>query len=864
MTLSAGTRLGAYEVLSPLGAGGMGEVYRARDTRLGREVAIKVLPAELASDVERLRRFEKEARSASALSHQNIVTIYDIGSADGVFYIAMEVVEGATLRELLISGPLPIKKLLQIAPQVAEGLARAHEVGIVHRDLKPENVMVKKDGLVKILDFGLAKLSSTGSGSGEGSQLPTMTGTTPGVVVGTVGYMSPEQAKGEAVDFRSDQFSFGSMLYEMVTGRRAFQKKTAVDTLAAILNDEPEAIAAINPLAPPPLRWIVERCLAKGPRERYASTEDLARDLAGVRDHISEVSSGAGTRLAAPGRVRRRFVPALVSLALLVAGLAGWGIARGSAKKPSAANFKRLTFRSGVIGNARFAPDGQTIVYGASWRGGLASARTLYVTRTESPESKPFGLLGDIDILAISRSGELALLQDSMDSMGSIAGTLAVVSMAGGVPRRLVQNVYYAGADWAPDGKGLAIVHVVDGKHRLEFPIGKVLVPDGVDSARFSPDGDTIAIGKWIEPAQVSLIGRTGQSRRVLSSGWQNLNGPPCWSADGREIWFAGHKPGGRDALWAVDLSGKERLVTQTPGLLELDDISRDGRVLLAHHTLMRGLRGLGPGKSEELELSWLDNSWPSDLSSDGTTLLLTEQGEGAGAAPAIYLRGTDGSPAVRLGDGLAVALSPDKKWVLANVQPGGGKPGHSLLLPTGPGEAKELVMDGLDLGWGAFTPDGKRIVFSAAGKDGKSRLYVQEVPAGKPQAFGPDDVVIPDLTSPVSPDGRYVAGVRGDRVLLYPIGGSGEPRAVAGVSGGDQVIQWSADSRALYLYGQSSQSAKVWLLDLESGQKRLWKEIPAAGPLRVDRMRVTPDGKSYVYSEWSLLSELYLVDGLR
>jgi Tol biopolymer transport system component len=451
-----------------------------------------------------------------------------------------------------------------------------------------------------------------------------------------------------------------------------------------------------------------------------------------------------------------------------------------------------------------------------------------------------------------------------MDSMGSIAGTLAVVPMAGGVPRRLVENVFYAGADWAPDGKDLAIVHVVDGKHRLEFPIGKVLVPDGVDSARFSPDGDTIAIGKWIEPAQVSLIGRTGQSRRVLSSGWQALNGPPCWSADGREIWFAGHMPGQRDALWAVDLSGKQRLVTQTPGLLELDDISRDGRVLLAHHTLMRGLRGLGPGQSEELELSWLDRSSPSDLSSDGTALLLTEQGEGAGAAPAIYLRGTDGSPAVRLGDGLAVALSSDKKWVFANVNPGGGKPARNVLLPTGPGEARELAIDGLDLGWGAFTPDGKRIVFSAAGADGKSRLYVQEVPGGKPKAISPEGVWILDFTSPVSPDGRYVAGVRGDRVLLYPIDGAGEPRAVTGLSGGDRVIQWSADSRALYLYSQSNRSAKVWLLDLESGQRRLWKEIPAAGPLKVDRVRVTPDGKSYVYGEWSVLSELYLVEGLR
>src|SRR5262249_7547799 len=230
MAVNAGSRLGLYEVVSPLGAGGMGEVYRARDTRLAREVAIKVLPAELSSDPSRLRRFEKEARSASGLNHPNIVTIYDIGSEGGISYIAMERVEGETLRKQLVGGPMPTKKLISVATQIAEGLAKAHEAGIVHRDLKPENVMVTRDGLVKILDFGLAKLTHIESGEGE-SHLPTMTGTSPGLVVGTAGYMSPEQASGEDVDYRSDQFSLGSILYELVTGRRAFLKKTGAETL---------------------------------------------------------------------------------------------------------------------------------------------------------------------------------------------------------------------------------------------------------------------------------------------------------------------------------------------------------------------------------------------------------------------------------------------------------------------------------------------------------------------------------------------------------------------------------------------------------------------------------------------------------
>src|ERR1700693_5307999 len=265
MTLAAARILGPYEILAPLGAGGVGGGDRGRDTRLSREGAIKVLPAELASDAGRLKRFEKEARAASALNHPNIVTIYDIGTSDSCSYIAMELVAGKTLRELLFAGPLPVKRVLQIA----EGLARAHEAGIVHRDLKPENVMVTKEGLVKILDFGLAKLASTGVESGAGTNLPTETGTSPGMVLGTAGYMSPEQAGGEPVDFRSDQFSFGSILYEMATGKRAFQKKTGVDTLAAILNEEPQPLADLNPSAPAPLRWIVERCLAQAPEGRF-------------------------------------------------------------------------------------------------------------------------------------------------------------------------------------------------------------------------------------------------------------------------------------------------------------------------------------------------------------------------------------------------------------------------------------------------------------------------------------------------------------------------------------------------------------------------------------------------------------------
>src|SRR6202521_1037240 len=282
MALTSGTKLGPYEIQSPLGAGGMGEVFRARDTRLGRSVAIKIMAAAFSADCDRLDRFEQEARSASALNHPNIVTIYELGQDGSTHYIAMELVEGKTLRELLVSGLLPMQKAIEIAAQVAEGLTKAHEAGITHRDLKPENLMVSDDGFVKILDFGLAKLASP-----SGSDICT-TSTTPGLVLGTVGYMSPEQASGDRLDFRSDQLLFGLVLYEMVTGKRPFQRSTAAETMVAILRGAPEPITRQNRDAPAPLCWAIERCLAKEPDKRYVSTRDLARELAAIRDCFSE------------------------------------------------------------------------------------------------------------------------------------------------------------------------------------------------------------------------------------------------------------------------------------------------------------------------------------------------------------------------------------------------------------------------------------------------------------------------------------------------------------------------------------------------------------------------------------------------
>jgi serine/threonine protein kinase len=835
----------------------MGEVYRARDARLGREVALKVLPAELSEDRDRLSRFEQEARSASGLNHPNIVTVHDIGRSDSTSYIAMELVEGKTLRELSAAGPLPVRRVLTVAVQVAEGLAKAHGAGIVHRDLKPENVMVSKDGFVKILDFGLAKLVEPESG--QVSVMPTLAKpeTHPGVVMGTVAYMSPEQASGEPLDFRSDQFSFGSILYEIASGKKPFQRKTAAETMSAIIREEPEPIGKVRAEVPPPLRWIVERCLAKDPEERYVSTRDLARELASVRDHVSEVTSGAEAIDLGPRplrRARRSTVLTASVLLLLVGIIGGWLIAAKRLPKSSAPSFRRLTFRSGALNNARFTPDGQTIVYGATWAG---TKQALYAVRPESPESRPFDIEGDI--LAVSSSGEMAVLLEP----NPLFGTLARVPFAGGVPRRAVERVPYASADWSPDGKELAIVRV-DGQGHLEFPIGKVLYegPD-INAPRFSPRGDTIAFFQRGKTGSVMVIRSSGEGAKAIASGFDLPGGAPCWTPDGKEVWFTGtREPGKPSRLHAADLAGKVRLVAQMPGELELDDISREGRVLFAYHTIITSLRALTAGDSVERDLTWLDLSVPSDISPDGKTILFSEVGEGGGKTASVYLRNIDGSPAVRLGDGQALALAPDGKSALIRLP---GAADRFVLLPTGAGEPKTIGLAGFEeIDVAAWLPEGKEFIFGGQEVGKKWRVYRVNVQGEKPRAISPEGVRIPFfMTGPVSPDGRWFFGARGPgKWFRFPIEG-GEALPIAGLEPGDYPIRWASD-RSFWV--RRFRSGDVWRLDLPTGRKTPGSKLKTAADatLGVIRVVMTPDGRSYAYAASRAHSILYVVEGLK
>ncbi len=860
MTLTAGTRLGPYDILAPLGAGGMGEVYRAKDPRLGREVAIKVLPESFAQDRDRLARFEAEARAASALNHPNIITIHEIGAANGTSYIAMEYVDGTSLRDSLASGALPTKRLLDVAVQIAEGLAKAHAAGIVHRDLKPENVMVSKDGFVKLLDFGLAKLFVAPMDQATHAPTAIHQETTPGTVMGTVGYMSPEQASGRPVDFRSDQFSLGSILYEMATGQRAFQKGTGAQTLAAIIQDEPEPVAQVNPKAPAPFRWIVERCLAKDPDERYASTRDLARDLKSVREHLGEVTSTASGVSGVVEPVRRRARWPLALAAVLGAALLGLFAGRrtSGASQPT---FQRLTFQRGTVSTARFGPDGSTVYYTAAWSG---PPPRIYSLRPGIPESSPLPLPG-ASLLSISSSGEMAILLEPNYSLTGFAlhGTLARVPLSGVAPKEILANVSFA--EWAPGSSELAVAHRAGGKDRLEYPIGKVLYETAgwIQNPRFSADGKTIAFidhSAAGDDGGISIVDLAGK-KTDLGPNWATVQGL-AWSPDGGEIWFTAAREGIERMLYGVTPAGKLRLIRSMQGTPALLDVRKDGGALVTEDDYRSSLLAFPPGETAGKDLTWFD--WSSDraLSTDGKLLLFDESGEGGGAAGGVYLRPTDGSPAVRLGDGVGVALSPDSAWALTRVT---SNPSHFVLVPVKTGQPKAFPPD--DLGrptYGAFLPDGSKFVFVANAQGRGSRLYVQDLAGGPPKAVSEEGITNARIF--VSPDARWIVAIGPDaRAHLYPMAG-GSPTDLASSKPADYPAGWTADGKSLYV-SQMGIPCTVDLIEVASGRRTHVRDLSGADAGGVNQfgpVRVTPDGKTMLSGIVRVLSTLYQVQGLK
>ncbi len=863
--LAPDTLLGPYRIVAAIGAGGMGEVYRAVDTRLEREVAVKVLTDHLANDRESLRRFEQEARAAGMLNHPNIVAVYDIGIEGDRRYIVSELLEGESLRVRLRLGAVPPRKAIDMAQQVARGLAAAHEKGIIHRDLKPENIFVTRDGQVKILDFGLVKLMAPRvPGMHPQHPLddtaPTLPGTPtePGRLLGTVGYMSPEQIRGGAGDHRSDIFAFGAMLYEMLTGRQPFRGDSPIETLNAILKDDPPDVAEVNPRIPMAIDRVVRHCLEKNPEERFQSARDIAFDLGALSGLTSQTFVRPTLRNL---RWRDLVKPlAYIGAALVIAAAAFFlGQQRGTMPPP---RFHRLTYRSGTIFNARFSPDGQTIFYGARWSG---LPMTLFSVRADSPESRDLGF-GVADILSVSRNGQLAIsLHRHPIGYLRERGTLAQVAIAGGAPRELAEEVEFA--DWHPDGRSLAVVRSLNAKTRLEYPIGTVLYEtDGwIGQPRFNPDGDTVAFIDHPftndDRGSVAIIPATGHgSRRLLTSESQSANGL-AWRPDGGEIWFTADSGAGIRTLNAVTLRGTQRTLVSSAGSLWLQDVASDGTVLLGRDLMRGGILAMLPGETRPRDLSWLDFSIVRDLSTDGKTIAFSESGEAGGSIFGIYLRKTDGSPAIRLGDGTTESLSPDGRWMLSI--PLNRKPAPIVMLPTGPGQPRVLTHDNFSHRNARWFSDGRRFLFHGGPPGTSPRLWVQNIDGGSPRAISPENVGGTQIT----PDDTHVLGrTFNGAFFLYPADGAGPPIAEPALNSNDVPVRFLTDGTSVYVGTFGRIPAELTRVDLTTGTRTIVSTAmppDAAGLINVGPLLVTPDGKTIVYSYSRLLSDLYLVSGM-
>ena len=875
-----GQTISHYRIIEKLGGGGMGVVYKAEDTRLHRFVALKFLPDEVAKDVQTLVRFRREAQAASALNHPHICTIYDIGEQDTRAFIAMEFLDGLTLKHKVENRPLKIDELLELTIQIADALDAAHSRGIVHRDIKPANIFITSRGQAKILDFGLAKLTAGRNltASMAGSTIADIREeqlTSPGSTVGTVAYMSPEQARGEELDARTDLFSFGAVMYEMCTGKVAFGGSTSAIIFEAILNRVPTPPPQLNPSLPPDLNRIIGRALEKDRELRYQTASEIRAELRRLKRDLDSnriaVAQGTVSATQAAGAVAPAAAVAgkphsirslgLIACATLILGTsAGWFL-RGSWMPTSQPSYHQLTFRRGTIRSAHFTPNGQSVVYGASWEG---TPIDLFITSPESPQSRSLNL-GRAALLAISSTGEMAVSVDSRPS-GAFAqvGTLARVPLNGGSPRPVLENVQ--AADWSPDGSNLAIVRDVSGRNQLEFPIGKVLYETSgwISHPRVSRKGDLVAFLDHPLPGDdagsLRIVDLSGNVK-TLATGFQTAQGL-AWSADGQEIWFTASRLGAKRAIYASTLGGRERLIARVPGTLSLHDIWQDGRVLLARDTFRRELIGLASAESKESDLSWFDYSYPSELSPDGKVLLFSEEGEGGGPNYSVYQRKIGETSAVRLGDGQAISVSPDGKWVIASPP---SPPAQLVLLPTGPGEAKALTHDSINHSRAKWLPDGRRFLFSGEEPGHAARIYRQDSSEGKPVPISPEG--IDPLVLVPSPDGQQVVGIGPDeKAYFYPVAG-GEPQAVPGIERGEEPIQWSADAKAIYLYKPGDLPAKVYRLDLSTGHKTLWKELmpsDSAGVSRIGPILITPDGKSCLYGYHRILSDLYLVEGLK
>ena len=888
MPLATGTRVGPYEVVAPLGAGGMGEVYRARDTRLGREVALKVLPAELAGDGDRLARFEREARSASALNHPHIVTVYDVGRADSVSYIAMELVDGRTLRDLLADGMLSARRMISIAAQAADALAKAHSAGIVHRDLKPENLMVSRDGFVKILDFGLAKLFSP-TISGMVSHAPTaIDATRPGAVLGTVGYMAPEQARGGEVDFRCDQFSFGSILYEMAAGKRAFQRDSAPETMAAIIRDDPEPLTRAAPSSPAPYRWIVDRCLAKEPDDRYASTRDLARELADLRDHLSEIDRSDTAVLPSRERSpRMRLSPVLLALVALVAFAAGLALARWLAGRTMALPpaLRTLTY-SGQDQSPAVAPDSRTIAF-TSRRDGT---QRIWVKQLATGGEAAL-TSGSDDFARFSPDGSAILYQHREGNSFSIYRT----SLVGGEPRKVLGDA--SQADWSPDGKSIGFLRWVSEKGITISIIG-LAAADGTGEReiarvanhqlvqpRWSPDGSTIAaaeLGNAGAPRSYWLVeARSGAVRALPSLTTTGFLSSPAWSASGREIIYSqaesvvGNVTSSSARIMRQDVrSGKGVTLLWIPSNALSVDILGPGQVVFDASPVRENLREVTLGGHLAEQGRWLTQGNASDrqpcYSPDGEWIVFSSNRSGnldlweVSRKTGTVRRVTDDRA-----DDWDPGFMSDGRLIWSSNRTGA----FEIWIAEKDGSgARQVTKDRMDTENPTSTPDGKWIVYNQSFPE-KVGIWKIHPDGSENTRLVSGTTVLPD----VSRDGQFVSYRTNLRIDQFDVrvarvsDGAITPFQVhlpsfqATVNNSSGRTRWMPDGKAIAFVGQDEKGGYgIYVQDFDPARDTVSTRRPVAGfypGLATESFGISPDGKEMTLAGWEQVFSLMVAE---
>ena len=872
--LDPGTMIGAFRVDGLIGAGGMGEVYRATDTTLGRAVAIKVLPDSVARDTERLARLTREARVLAALNHPHIAAIYGLEQVGDVRALILELAEGMTLADAPNRRAFSIAEVMVIARQIAEALEAAHDKGIVHRDLKPGNIAITENQVVKVLDFGLAKaVGHSGPDLHES--------TTEGMIVGTAAYMSPEQARGLTVDKRTDIWAFGCVLYELLTRTRAFSGKTTTDVLAAILEREPDW-SRLPSTTPAHVRRLIKRTLQKDPMLR----------LRDVGDARIELTSSAEDEHVRPSPTRVSW-PAALAIGTAIAALAAlvtWNMASNRrSESDSAPEFRQLTFRRGNIAMARFAADEKTIVYSAAWDG---RAQETYAGSIDAPEARmlefPSGAL-----VAVSRKNELAIkIGCAGESMfGACLGTLSTAPLGGGAPRGLANDARFA--EWSPTGE-LALVRARREGDRLEFPVGRIVHEGGtLLFPRVNAEGRRIAVAiapvgspEAMVQRRTPDVGMTGRvsllvidqdgTQRTIPGAWPWITGI-AWSPSGDELWFSELR-GRVGYVHAITMDGRQRQLLRAPGSIRLHDVGRGGSLLITQMAPRIVTMIKTADQEVERPYSWFDTGLISELSADGRWVLFSESGEAVGGRPTIYLRPTDGSTLpVRLGDGYGIALSSDKSSVLA-VRPGSSGQEQLVVVPTGAGESVVLPrgdIESYDTNYGSFFPGDRRILFHARRRAEGLRAFIQDLPAGEPRSITPD--LDNNSYGVISPDGQWVVGSTsgpdGIRHMLYPVGG-GDPRPIAGSRADEPPIQWSADGNELFVRtfltaepGRRPPGTSIFRLSLRTGARSFWRTIrvtDTAGGGFPTGVMVTPDGKTFTYSYNQNLTDLYLVTGMK